>query len=66
MTTGKKILTNYRLSDYVTRLRYTAARWRQTDDDLASMFNSRELDEVADVLVDVLNRQSPTQGSGNG
>ena len=62
MTTGKKILTNYRLSSLITRLR-KAAQYHERHD-MIHGFSAGELDEVADVLVDVLNRQSPTQGSG--
>lgn len=62
MTAGSKLLQNVRLSDYVTRLRYTAQRWRM-EDALSTMFNSREIDEIADLL-EALIQQSPTQGSG--
>lgn len=60
MTAGKLALMRYKLSDYVTRLRYSAA-WLRKDRG-AIRLDANELDEIADILEGLI--QSPEQGSG--
>lgn len=62
MNAGRLLLQKARLSDFATRLRYIAERWR-LDDDLSSLFTAGELGEIADVLEEV--SQSPKQGSAD-
>ena len=59
MNAGRKILTNYRLNDLVTRLRYTASELRGGGYEVR--LDAADMEELADLLEGMI--QSPTEGS---